>query len=103
VDCGNPLPLAAISLGLGDDVFDCISHAKAGSITGVESSVVADSPFSSTTVMLQGLAVLPGTYAPGDSGMPFCDEQGRLTSILVSIRDGAALLIPIQQIRSFLN
>ncbi len=101
--CGLPLPIASDPLRQDAAVFDCTTSESYGNVTGFEAMAVADSPLSSFAVMLRDLAIVPGDFAIGDSGKPFCNANGELIALLVSVREDAALLINTEAIRAFLN
>lgn len=101
--CGKPLLLAKNDLVNGSSVRDCVSGTVFGKISGFEDTALTESPLSSFAMPLSGLAVLPGIFQQGDSGRPICDDSGALMGVLAAVRDDAALFIPIQQIRQFLN
>ncbi len=101
--CGVPLAISSSPITKGDVLHDCTSDKSYGAISDFEDSAFSDSPLSSFSVMLNNLAVLPGDFVIGDSGKPFCNNQGELVAILVAVREQSALLIPLEQIRTFLN
>lgn len=101
--CGNGIRIAANDLQRGNTVFDCESGTDKGKISDLETAIFSESPLSFIAFPLNGLAVLPGAFTEGDSGLPFCNQNGELLGILAAVRENYALLIPAQQIRPFLN
>ncbi len=101
--CGTPLTLAKDAASLNDNLFDCATGNARGTVTAFEASAASKSPLASSAILLDDLAVLPGTFALGDSGKPFCNQSGELAAVLVAIREDSALLIGTDAIRAFLN
>jgi hypothetical protein len=101
--CGKALVLSKAPMVVGSQLFDCTTGSAVGTVSGFEDSALTASPVSSAATMLYDLAVLSGEYAPGESGRPFCDAQGRLAGIVAAVREGSALLIASGQIAAFLN
>lgn len=100
--CGSPLPLSSDPLLIGSKIFDCQSQEKRGIIDRF-SSAVSSLPLASGEKQMKNLAALTGTFFPGESGRPFCDQKGAVLGILVAVSRQEGFLIPHNVISSFLS